>query len=272
MKIDEETCGILATIDWSKVALLNKGSHCYPVFRKASIHQIVAVKLKDENTQHWKKLGWSIEDGGKLIVGHLDDNPYNFNKSNLMWIPTKLNSWSRKDIVYGHVGKGFTTTLRVGKFINTDSYADKDMVLHEKNILKMLAVATWARDYLLKYGLLIPFKFSSFYSDVSTLLACATVRQKAKVSNKVKKQQTKTSVEIVAYKDLTEVEKEIHDHEMKVSGVDLDDDECIARYIGIKITALWWMSILDFEHIFKNFNGELQINDGYVNYLGQNLH
>ena len=28
----------------------------------------------------------------------------------------------------------------------------------------------------------------------------------------------------------------------------------------------------DFDNIFQDFNGELQIDDGYVNYLGQMLH
>ncbi len=63
----------------------------------------------------------------------------NFNKCNLMWIPRKLNNWSRKDITYEPIGKGFKAQLSVGKKIHTDSYADKENVLHEKNILKMLA-------------------------------------------------------------------------------------------------------------------------------------
>ena len=133
---------------------------------KTKIHQIVAANLKDENTEHWKKLGWTIENGGKLVVGHLDDNPMNFNKSNLMWIPERLNKWSRKDIVYAPSGKGFNAQLSVGKKIHTDSYADKENVLHEKNILKMLAVPPWAHEYMLKYGLLIPPKFASSYTDV----------------------------------------------------------------------------------------------------------
>jgi hypothetical protein len=89
------------------------------------------------------------------------------------------------------MGKGFVAHLRVGKFMATDSYADKEEVLHEKNILKFLSVPEWARDYLLKYGLLIPPKLSQYYSDVPTLMACATDRQKAKVSNVVKKRALK---------------------------------------------------------------------------------
>ena len=272
VKIDDETCGILAKVDWSKVDLQNKKSNSYPVIGKTKIHQIVAANLKDENTEHWKRLGWTIKNGGKSVIGHLDDNPMNFNKSNLMWIPEKLNSWSRKDITYESSGMGFKAQLRVGKKIHTDIYADKEMVLQEKNILKMLAVPVWARDYLLKYGLLIPSKFASSYSDVSTLLACATDRQKAKVSNKVKKQQTKTSVEKVAYKDLTEEEKDVHDHELEVSGVALNEYECIVRYVGSRKTGIWWMAKDDFDNIFQDFNGELQIDDCYVNYLGLMLH
>jgi hypothetical protein len=274
VKIDQETSDILSNIDWSKTDLLNHDNHCYPFYGTVYIHQIIAAHLKDENTEHWKKLGWTIENGGKLIIGHLDDNCYNFNKSNLMWIPERLNSWSRKDIVYAPTGgKAFRTKLKVGKFINTDSYADKEMVLHEKNILKMLAVQDWARDYMLKYGLLIPPKFASSYTDVSTLLACATVKQKAKVSNKVKKQLTKTSVEMVTYDDLTQEEKEFHDHEFEVSGVALNDDERIVRYTGATKSGIFWMAVDDFERIFEDFNGEFGLRkDGYIQYRGQMLH
>jgi hypothetical protein len=192
--IDQETSDILAHIDWLKVDLLNNGKNCYPLFGKKYIHQIVGVNLKDENTEHWTKLGWTIENGGKLIIGHLDDNCFNFNKSNLMWIPEKLNRWSRKQISYFPMGRKFNARVNVGgKCISTDSYADKEMVLHEKNILKMLSIPTWARNYMLKYGLLIPPKFSFLYSDVLALLSCATIRQKAKLTNKVKKQETQTS-------------------------------------------------------------------------------
>jgi hypothetical protein len=87
VKIEQETSDILSNIDWSKVALLNMGNHCYPMFGKTYIHQIVVNHLKDVHSNYWKKLGWTIEVGGKLLVGHLDDNIYNFNLSNLMWIP-----------------------------------------------------------------------------------------------------------------------------------------------------------------------------------------
>jgi hypothetical protein len=272
VKIDQETSDILANIDWSKTDLENHGNHCYPIIGKNRLHKIVAAPLNEEHTEHWKRLGWTIKNGGKLVIGHLDDNPMNFNKSNLMWIPEKLNHWSRKDIVYNANVVGFTAKLRVGKFIHTDSYADKQMVLHEKNLLKMIAVPLWARSYMLKYGLLIPSKFASSYKDVSTLLACATDRQKAKVSNKVKKQKTKTTVDIVDYIDLTKEEKDIHDNEQEVSGITLNEDECIVRYVGITKTAIWWMTQDDFENIFENYNGELNIDEGYVRYLGQMLH
>ena len=272
VKIDQETSVIVAKIDWSKIKLQNDGNRCYPIFGKTFIHQIVAANLKDENTEHWKKLGWTVSEGGKLVVGHLDDNPMNFNKSNLMWIPERLNKWSRKDIVYAPSGKGFKAQLSVGKKIHIDSYADKENVLHEKNILKMLAVPPWAHEYMLKYGLLIPPKFASSYTDVPTLLARATERQKTKVSKVVKKGQTKTSVDIVAYVDLTEEEKEIHDHEIEVSGIPLDETECIVRYVGIEKTGIWWMAKDDFEDIFQDFNGELKIDKDYVRYKQQNLH
>ena len=89
------------------------------------------------------------------------------------------------------------------------------------------------------------------------------------MTSKVKKQQTKTSVDIVAYEDLTEEEKEIHDHEIEVSGIPLDETGCFVCYIGIKKTAIWWMAKDDFENIFQDFNGELKIAHGYVKYLGQ---
>ena len=87
-----------------------------------TIHKIVAAKLKEEHTDYWTSLGWTIENGGKLIIAHLDDNCYNCNKSYLMWIPRKLNGWSRTDIAYAPYGKGFRAMLRAGKNIATDTY------------------------------------------------------------------------------------------------------------------------------------------------------
>jgi hypothetical protein len=120
-------------IVWSKVKLLNGGNHCYPVLNKTTIHKIVINDLKDTHFQHWKQLEW---DGviGNLVIGHLDDNVYNFNRSNLMWIPKKLNLWMRKDITYQDMGNGkWRAQLRVGKTINTARYSTQQAALHAKS-------------------------------------------------------------------------------------------------------------------------------------------
>ncbi len=52
----------------------------------------------------------------------------------------------------------------------------------------------------------------------------------------------------------------------------MDDAECIVRYNGIKKSAIWWMSLDDFENIFQDFNGDVAIQSDYVLYKGQQLH
>ena len=133
VQIDDETRHRLRVVEWSKVKLLNHGNHCYPVLGKTAIHKIVIYDLKEAHFNDWKDLGWD-EVKGNLVVGHLDDNVNNFNRSNLMWIPKKLNFWMRKDITYQDKGNGkWVANLRVGKFINTDSYSTQESVLHAKS-------------------------------------------------------------------------------------------------------------------------------------------
>jgi hypothetical protein len=44
------------------------------------------------------------------------------------------------------------------------------------------------------------------------------------------------------------------------------------RYSGIEKTGIWWMALDDFTSIFQDFNGDLDIQSGYVLYKRQRLH
>jgi hypothetical protein len=137
----------------------------------------------------------------------------------------------------------------------------------------MLAVPAWAREFLLKYGLLTPSGYQAHYSDVATLLACATEKQKKKVSVEVKEGKSNGSVDIVSYEDLTVEEQAIHNEALEISTEPFNDDESIIKYIGSGgKTFFWWISTKDFNRIFTDFNGGLKMNGEYVEFQGQLLH
>jgi hypothetical protein len=48
-----------------------------------------------------------------------------------------------------------------------------------------------------------------------------------------------------------------------------DEDDSIVRYTGATKSGIFWMAVDDFERIFEDFNGEIDLRkDGYIQYRG----
>jgi hypothetical protein len=142
-QIDLETLAILknADVDFTKIKLMNLGNHTYPSSRANYLHIIVASAFVKENFANFQAKGFTGT-LRNLVVAHLDDNVFNFNKSNLMCIPRNANLWLRKvkgatKLADGVYCSSFTC---FGNVLTTPRVGSEDEALFLRDVYKVFMV------------------------------------------------------------------------------------------------------------------------------------
>ena len=268
-QIDLETMAILknAGVDFTKIKLMNRGNHCYPIIGAICLHVIVATVCIKEHFAHFQAKGFtgSLRN---LVVAHLDDNVFNFNKSNLMCVPRITNFWLMK--VNGankRPNEKFRSSFCcLDKVLSTPSVDSEDEALFLRDVYKVFMVPTYAKEIVFEYGLNRPKTYAKHYQSLKTLLACAPIDLKERLSRPKKKYKVSSKKQVIEL-SLEEASAAIL-ASIEVSGYPYDYIlDMIVRYFGPKGAILDF--IVERNCLFiKDYDRTISLKNGYI-YIGK---
>jgi hypothetical protein len=151
---------------------LNSGG--YVVFGFIPIHRIMGDLLSDDEARDRWAVRFAENPYDALVVGHLDDNPINFNLENLEKIPEIVNLASKKsqprktssNKFFGEVGYN-------SKRVRTKTVDTEAEALFLIDATKLEIVPEDMRPYLLKHAMWRPKGYEDRYASVEKMLAFA---------------------------------------------------------------------------------------------------
>jgi hypothetical protein len=153
------------------------------------IHKIMGDTLSDDEARKRWAVRFSENPHERLEVGHLDDNPLNFNIENLAKIPQSVNLLSKKTTPQKTTGNKFCGVLGYNnKRVRTKTVDTEEEALVLIDATKLEIVPADMRPYLLKHAMWRPKEYEERYTSVEKMLAFAGMYVKRKQKKQAKRE------------------------------------------------------------------------------------
>ncbi len=240
-------------IDYSKPISGKKGG--YPganIYNcLITIHTHIMLPYKAAAITEWRNRGAPEEHVLSMVVCHLDDNPLNCARSNLMWAPAKVNRALMKGAAKSKENGMWSATVQVdevNKYVKR--VETEDEALHGRDALKIATVPQYMQDVVFDYGLQRPQKYVDlgYYANKEILLARASMYETKKVFRK--KPICQERFVLLPKEDFPDIIKELL-HQPDAVPFDSGVHCCVRYFSGKTKTYYFLIDTSDFETYIK---------------------
>jgi hypothetical protein len=248
----------LKAYEYRKSWKFNSGT--YVVWNFLPIHKIMGDTLSDDEARKRWGVRFAENLHDRLVVGHLDDNPLNFNIGNLEKIPQSVNILSKKtkprksssNKFFGQVGYN-------NKTVSTKSVATEIEALFAIDVTKLKVVPADMREYLLKHAMWKPKEYEERYSSVEKILSYVKTYEPRKQKKAATRESNNT---YIAYRKIAAAMEALPDAHSKtikdlfaIQGIMPFDDaiDAIVYYVGAQGKEI----VFVVEHDFYVINMEV---------------
>ena len=166
-----------------------------------AIHRILGDTLSDDEARERWGVRFAENPHDTLVVGHLDNNPLNFNIENLEKIPQSVNNLSRKSKPNKHGNKFHGRVGNNNKYVTTRTVDTETEAFFAIDVTKLKNVPPDVRDYLLKHAMWRPKEYEDRYASVEKMLEFADIY---KPRERKKPTKTESKNTYVAYRVLAD--------------------------------------------------------------------
>jgi hypothetical protein len=240
--------------------------------RRMFVHRIVLEKYPALDQEAKEKFAGLYK---RLVIAHLDDNPLNFNKDNLMYVPESLNRFLQKRTKVEEMknSKGIIIGYRSEfKSIKTKTFKTKEEAMHAYDCVKMTHpdVPQCFQKIIFNYGLTKPDSFKEYYFSMECLLERAKLYQRS-IKRKPKVKQNNIYLTFSTEKDLknSDIEEALKEKifsTIKNSGTMLDKNlDFIVYFKGVR--GAQYIFLLEKECYEKYFLEKPSLNCNQKGYI-----
>jgi|688.fasta_scaffold01415_42 hypothetical protein len=171
----------------------------YVAWNFQPIHRILGDTLSDDEARERWTVRFAENPHDTLVVGHLDNNPLNFNIENLEKIPQSVNLLSKKSKPLKRPGKFWGVLGYNNKRVTTKSVDTEAEALFAIDVTKIKIVPPDVRQYLLEHAMWRPLGYEKRYSSVEKMLSYAKMYEPRERKKPAKRESKNT---YFAYRDL----------------------------------------------------------------------
>jgi hypothetical protein len=227
------------------------------------IHTAVRKPFFDQDVKYWVDKGFEITEQTNFHVCHLNDKRWDFRVDNLFYAPAQINWWCRKTT---------TETLNVSFcHFNTKSVNFVHEAMHAKDVLKIVNVPDWAKEFIFNHGLNRPLEFQQYYESIDTLMSRSNVYKTTVTNSGARPNLNKFTI----------LQESEWDDDLKIYMESIaHTDSCfdaenhmVIEYRGTK--GALWQTVVDksvYESELKECREYAQLNRGYVQIGNKQLH
>lgn len=159
------------------------------------IHNIMGDTLSDEEARERWGVRFAENPHDSVVVGHLDDNPLNFNFKNLEKIPQSVNLLSRKTKPRKTHGNKFLGILGYNhKRVCTKAVDTETEAFFAIDVTKLKIVPPDVREYLFKHAMWRPKEYEDRYASVEKMLEFADMYEPRKQKKSSKRESKNTYI------------------------------------------------------------------------------
>ena len=160
-----------------------------------AIHKIMGDTLSDDEARIRWDVRFSENPHERLVVGHLDDNPLNFNIENLEKIPESVNLMSKKSKPRKTHGNKFIGVLGYNhKRVCTKAVDTETEAFFAIDMTKLSLVPADVREYMLEHAMWRPKEYEDRYASVEKMLSFAGMYEPRKKKKPTKRASKNTYI------------------------------------------------------------------------------